>query len=261
MIKIVSGWSDKGGSTNVFIELTNELNKRGIDTTFYGPHPWHLTKCKAALLDSNLKINQDDILICHFLQLPNRPNAKKVILSCHEKNLFEVGKIKQYWDKVVFLNDKHQEYHGEYTGDFSIIPNLKPNLVKKEKEELKKIAGIIGSFDENKQTHVSIKRALADNCEKVYLFGQPQGEYFERYVKPLCDNETVIIKGFLENKQEMYDMIGCVYHSSKSEVACLVKDECYLTNTEFYGNENTNHEVSTLTNGEIINKWIDLFNK
>lgn len=163
MIKIVSGWSDKGGSTHAFIELTNELNKRGIETTFYGPHPWHLTKCRAALLDSNLKINQDDILICHFLQLPNRPNAKKVILSCHEKNLFEVGKIKQYWDKVVFLHDKHKEYHGEYTGDFSIIPNLKPNLVKKEKEELKKIAGVIGSFDENKQTHVSIKRALADN--------------------------------------------------------------------------------------------------
>jgi hypothetical protein len=162
---------------------------------------------------------------------------------------------------VVFLHDKHKEYHGEYTGDFSIIPNLKPNLVKKEKDGLKKIAGVIGSFDENKQTHVSIKRALSDNCEKVYLFGQPQGEYFERYVKPLCDDETVIIKGFLENKQEMYDMIGCVYHSSKSEVACLVKDECYLTNTEFYGNENTNHEVSTLTNGEIINKWIDLFSK
>ena len=38
---------------------------------------------------------------------------------------------------------------------------------------------------------------------------------------------------------KMYDMVGCVYHSSKSEVACLVKDECYLTNTIFNGNENT----------------------
>ena len=60
-------------------------------------------------------------------------------------------------------------------------------------------------------------------------------------------------------RQEMYDMVGCVYHSSKSEVACLVKDECYLTNTIFNGNENTNHEVTKLTNDQIINEWLKLF--
>jgi hypothetical protein len=59
----------------------------------------------------------------------------------------------------------------------------------------------------------------------------------------------------------MYDMIGKVYHSSKGEVACLVKDECYLTNTEFYGNQETNHEVSLLTNQEILNLWKTLFEK
>jgi hypothetical protein len=61
--------------------------------------------------------------------------------------------------------------------------------------------------------------------------------------------------GHTTNKQEMYDMIGRVYHSSKGEVACLVKDECYLTNTKFFGNEETDNEVSTLTNEEIIMSW------
>jgi hypothetical protein len=258
MIKIASGWSEKGGSTFAFISLTNELNKCGHDTTFYGPHGWHLDKCKADMI-GNIIINDDDILICHFLHLPSRPNAKKVILACHEKDLFEVGKIKKYWDEVIFLNNKHRDYHSLYNDAFSIIPNLKPKLIKREKAELLKIAGIIGSFDFNKQTHVSIKRALADGCEKVYLFGEPKGDYYEKYVKPLCNDDTVIIKGFVNDKQEMYDMIGCVYHSSLSEVACLVKDECELTGTLFYGNESTDYVIEDLTNEQIINKWIEKF--
>jgi hypothetical protein len=39
-----------------------------------------------------------------------------------------------------------------------------------------------------------------------------------------------------------------------------VKDECELTNTKFFGNEETQNEVSKLTNDEIIKKWKTLFN-
>jgi hypothetical protein len=78
-------------------------------------------------------------------------------------------------------------------------------------------------------------------------------------VKPLLIPNRVIEYGHTTNKQEMYDMVGRVYHSSKGEVACLVKDECYLTNTEFYGNEETENEVSKLTNQEILNLWKNLF--
>jgi hypothetical protein len=53
----------------------------------------------------------------------------------------------------------------------------------------------------------------------------------------------------------MYNSIGRVYHSSKGEVACLVKDECYLTNTKFYGNKETENEVSKLNNNEILTLW------
>jgi hypothetical protein len=257
-IKIMTGWSDRGGSTNAFISLTNALNKLGYDATLYGPHTWHLDKCKSALLDNNnLNVGPNDRLIVHFLQLPNRPNAGKVILSCHEKNLYEVGKIKQFWDEAVFLNQRHKDYHSEYNGEFKIIPNLKTPFILRDKTGLEKIAGVIGSFDENKQTHISIQRALADGCEKVYLFSEPYGPYYENYIKPLI-NDNVILKGFVEDKQAMYDMLGCVYHSSKSEVACLVKDECESTGVVFHGNEATDNPPVLLTNDEIINKWLKI---
>jgi hypothetical protein len=57
----------------------------------------------------------------------------------------------------------------------------------------------------------------------------------------------------------MYDMIGRVYQSSLSECASLVKDECFITQTEFYGNQNINHDTTNLNNNEILNKWIKLF--
>lgn len=258
IIKIASGWSEKGGSTSALIDLTNELNKRGYDTTFYGPHDFHLDKCKSGKIE-NIIVNSDDILLCHFLQLPSRPNAKKVFLHCHEKWWFKVGEIKQYWDSVIFLHNKHREYHNDYVGESTIIPNLKPNLIYKEKPELDLVAGIIGSIEDRKQTHISIQRALSDGCTKIKIFGHISDQgYYEKYVKPLLTPDIEII-GFSTDKQSIYDSIGRVYHSSKGEVACLVKDECFLTNTKFFGNEETENEVSELTNDEIITLWLNLF--
>jgi len=257
MIKILTGWSNKGGSTMAFIALTNALNNAGHKTVLYGPHTWHLDKCESAILDNTLTIDRNDKVIVHFLQLPTKPLARKVLLACHEKNLYSVGKINPFWDEVIFLNQRHKDYHADYTGKSRIIPNLKEPLLKSDKIGLEKIAGIIGSIDENKQTHISIERALNDGCEKIYLFGDPNTEFYNKQVRQLCENnDKIIVKGFLENKQEMYDMIGCVYHSSKSEVACLVKDECETTGTIFHGNEATDNPPNLLTNDMIIEKWI-----
>ena len=259
MVKIVSGYTDKGGSTTAFINLTNFLNDNGIDCTFYGNQPWHLDKCKSGTFN-DLNYYEEDIVIFHFLDLKERPNVKKAILSCHEKWWFPVGKVKQYWDTVVFLHNQHRDYHSDYKNDYVIIPNIKESLVLSDKSNVKNIAGIVGTIEERKQTHVSIQRALKNKCEKIYLFGHigDQG-YFENYVKPLLIPNKVIHFGHTTNKQEMYDMVGKIYHSSKGEVACLVKDECYLTNTEFYGNEETENEVSKLTNDEVLNLWKNLF--
>jgi hypothetical protein len=253
-IKIVTGWSNPGGSTTAFIALTNALNAAGYDTTLYGPHTWHLDKCKSGL-DRDLNVTSNDRLVVHFTQIPVRPPAGKVILACHEKNLYEVGKVKQFWDEVVFLNKRHREYHNEYKGKYTITPNLRARFIHRDKTGIEKIAGVIGSFDENKQTHISIQRALDAGCDKVYLFGDPYGPYFEKFVKPML-SDKVIAKGFATDKQAMYDMLGCVYHSSKSEVACLVKDECESTGVIFNGNEATDNPPVILTNDEILAEWI-----
>lgn len=253
-VKIVSGFSEKGGSTVALIELTNNLNKNGFDATFYGPHEWHLDKCKSGRI-KDLQLSPSDILITHFIELEQRPQVLKVILACHEKWWFKVGEKKQYWDTVVFLHDEHRKYHESYKGDYVIIPNFKPDLKPIQKDHLKHVAGVIGTIEDRKQTHVSIERALNDGCEEVKIFGHiSEPQYYETYVKPLL-SEKVVHMGYSTSPQELYNSIGKVYHSSKGEVACLVKDECWLTNTEFFGNEETNNEVSTLTNQEIINIW------
>ena len=259
-VKIISGYSEKGGSTTAFINLTNFFNENGINCTFYGPHEWHLDKCKSDLI-SNLKFEKNDVVISHFLNLQSRPDVKKIVLSCHENWWYEVADVKQYWDEIIFLHDKHREYHKRYLGKFSIIPNLKENLISIEKPELDKVAGIIGTIEDRKQTHVSIQRALNDGCEKILLYGHIGDEnYYKTYVTPLMSNSNIILMGHSTNKQNMYNSIGRVYHSSKGEVACLVKDECYLTNTKFYGNEETENEVSKLTNPEILTLWKNILN-
>jgi hypothetical protein len=258
-VKVVSGFSDKGGSTTAFINLTNKFNEHGIECVFYGPHTYHLDKCNSDILQ-NLRFEKDDIIISHFLNLPSRPDVKKIVLACHEKWWYQVGKVKQFWDEVIFLHEQHKNYHSDYKGKYSIVPNFKENLLISDKTGKEKIAGVIGTIEDRKQTHVSITRALNDGCEKVYLFGHiGDNNYYEIYVKPLI-SDKVILFGHTTKKQEMYDMIGKAYHSSKGEVACLIKDECYLTNTEFFGNEETNNEVSTLKNEEIFDLWKNILN-
>ena len=89
---------------------------------------------------------------------------KKSILSCHEKWWFPVGKIKQYWDEVVFLHDQHRDYHKEYTGDFVIIPNLKENLNVSDKTNVKKNEPI-----RKNQTQVEITKHKISE----FIYGRP----------------------------------------------------------------------------------------
>ena len=258
MIKILTGYSEKGGSTVALSNLTNSLNEAGYEAIMYGPHDYHLDKCKSGKLTQDVlnEITQEDSVITHFLKLLGRPNAKKVVLACHEKWWFDVGGIEQHWDEVIFLHDAHQKYHHKYKGEFSIIPNIKEPLTKNDKSDIDLVAGIIGSIEDRKQTHISIQRALKDKCEKIYLFGNVgDPAYYNSHVKPMLGLPKIIEYGHTESKQEMYDMIGRVYHSSKGEVACLVKDECWSTGTKFFGGEETENIVSDLTNEEIIEKW------
>ena len=90
------------------------------------------------------------------------------------------------------------------------------------------------------------------------LFGNvTDPNYYNNFVKPLID-ENVVEKGFISNKQKIYDEVEAVYLSSHSEVASLVKDECETTGTKFYGSKATEHDVINLTNDEIIKEWVKI---
>ena len=109
MIKILTGWSNKGGSTFAFINLMKELEKAGHESILYGPHEWHLDKCNGAML-KDLIISPEDTIIAHFIQLPaSGTKPKMVVLCCHEKDMFKVSNIPPFWDTVVFLNEKQRK--------------------------------------------------------------------------------------------------------------------------------------------------------
>ena len=257
-VKILTGFSDRGGSTYALSRLCNYFNKNDIETVMYGPHDYHLNLCKSDI-HSNFKFEPEDILITHFVDLKQRPNVKKVVLSCHEKNIFEVSKLQPHWDEVVFLNKKQRNYHSGYDGDFSIIPNFSDVFESTKSDDSIGVAGIIGSIDYNKQTHVSIERALNDGYKKVILFGTVTDKnYYENYVKSLVDGESVVEYGFIDDKPKMYSMIECVYQSSLSEVASLVKEECEMTGTKFNGNSYIDNDTESLTDEEIFRNWKNL---
>lgn len=260
-VKIISGYSGPGGSTEALIQLTNALNNRNINTTFYGPNEYHLDKCNSG---NQATINPEDIVLLHYYNNPIKIIASKIIYISHELDWHPITAKHEIYDSVVFLHEKHRAYHSEYNGKYHLIPNLKTPLIPKNPLAYmsKNIAGVIGSIEPRKQTHISIQRALDAGCSIVRVFGKiADTEYFNKFVLPMVyeTNKVVKIYGQIEDKQKMYDSIDLVFHSSLKEVACLVKDECETANVLFFGNENTDHEVSKLTNDEIINEWIKLF--
>ena len=218
-IKILSGWSNVGGSTTAFINLCNLLNSEGYDCTFYGPHDWHIDKCKSGKLEQCAVNEEGERLIVHFLKLPSRPEeSTKVILSCHEKEMYSVKHTKNFWDDIVFVSETQKDWH-ETSG--IVIPNIMPIIMRSVRgKEGPKVAGIIGSIDKNKRTHVSIKRA--------------------------------------SDKSNMYSQVDEVYLSSASECASLVATECFSLGIPFHGNENIDPVTEILSNQEILSKWVDV---
>lgn len=254
-IKIMSGWSDPGGSTVAFINLCNLFNERGYDCTFYGPHEWHLDKCKAGHL-AEVPINEPgENLIVHYLKFPHRPEkSRKVILACHEKNIYPVKDVTAFWDEVVYVSNAQMFWHGV---PGKVIPNVIANL-HTTKDPVLGVAGIIGSIDENKQTHTSIERALQDGYTQVKIFGKiTDPGYYDKHVKSYTESKDgkVSVVGHVDNKQQMYDSISKVYHSSKSETFNYIKAECQKTGTMYDGLDSAESGAEYWTNTEILKAW------
>ena len=258
MIKILTGWSDPGGSTESFIRLTNMLNSKGHETALYGPHRWHLDKCQSDMLKSEMRIDADDVVLVHFLPIKKRLPCKKMIYVSHEKQLSPVTKQHYNYDVCVFLHDKHRAFHGEYKGPAVIIPNLYDEISVDKRDGHEHVAGVIGTVDTNKRTHVAIQRAIEQKYKQVNIYGTINDPaYYEQHVKPLVDDKHVVYKGFC-TKQEIYSSIHAAFLASVSECASLVQQECHQTNTLFYGDDEIMYDIDNVTNVDITNMWIDL---
>ena len=262
MIKIISGWGNCGGSTVAFINLTNALNKRGIETVFYTPHQWPLDKCKADTM-ANVTLREDDSLIIHFFKTnwAYRPPTKgKVIYSCHEKDICPMSNLNyKIFDKIHFVSRPQKEWHNIDHPSF-ILPNI-VNELKPSKAVINgfdRVGGIIGSIDRNKQTNLSIERAIEDGMKKILLFGNISDltYYNEILAEEKFKDKRIIHMGHEDDKQKMYDSITDVYLSSKSETWSFIPKECDLTGVCFHGTDaiKDNFEQN-MTNDEIVKHW------
>ena len=254
-VKIISGWSNHGGSTVHHVNLTNLLNESGIECTFYGPQGWHLDKCNGSS-QSNFSLEEEDILISHFLRITEKPKCKKHILSCHETSIFSLKDTSlEVYDVVHFVSDFQRDWHGVEVSSVVIPPIVtKVNWVNPNNN----IAGVIGSIDENKQVHKSIQRALEDGYKKVLLFGDITSmTYFNDSVLEYCNQGKAVLAGHEDDREAMYGKISEVYHSSIRETYGLVEAECKLSGIPFNGPSN-NQDI--LEKEEILERWKKIIN-
>jgi hypothetical protein len=250
-IKILSAWSLPGGSTIANINLCNLFNASGYDCTFYGPHEWQEHHCKGASLE-DVKIESGDVIISHFLEMGERPKtAHKVVLSCHETNVFPIKGKKKFWDNIHFVSESQKEWQGV---DGVVIPNVISPL--ENNGGRKGYAGVIGSIDPHKQTHLSIKRALLAGYKKVLVYGLITDQrYYIKHIKPLEKNKKVVLAGHFDDKQKMYDSVEEVFHSSKRETYNLVQFECERAGVKYNGLESTLTSAEVKPDEEILNLW------
>jgi hypothetical protein len=257
-VRILSGWSNPGGSTTAFINLTNLLNDNDIDAVFYGPHPWHLDKCRSGhtqQLDIN---NPEDVLIAHFVPLKEaRPDLKKVIFSSHETKLFPINDYPMDGvDTVHFVSEEQRDWHK--TDKSSVVI---PNVVKvgeRRGNHKRGAVGVIGSIDSHKQTKLAIESALISEPKgtKVLLFGNAtEKDYFAKYIKPLIKNKRVKMMRAYQDTTLMYNMIDAVYHASQQETYGLIRHECKLHGIPFNDLFNSSAHSEYWEDEKILEAW------
>lgn len=262
MIKILTGWGNIGGSTIAHINLVNAFNEYGLEAKLYSPHTYHHDKCSSGSLNE-LVINEDDILIFHFLQIPPNIKAKKIILSVHEQNVFDVSRVDlSNVDCVHFVAEHQKDYHkfDSYNKPYFILSNILDPLVPNPKTR-KKAVGIIGTVDENKQVHASILRAIGKGFKDITIYGKVTDQhYYETKVLPLIKRYNVKGPKFAENKQEMYDSITDVFFSSVLECKPNIIGECKLTGTNIHliSNKNYANGYYETDKEKIVNKWKEI---
>lgn len=288
MIKIVSGLSIPVGSTVALVNLCNQFNDRGHNCIFYGPDNWHLDKCKAANI-ADFHPEDGDIIIVHHIRLFSVPElyklqdkiehqkkgglislkdvilriiprsrkhaGLKLILSCQENEPFPLRQVNHaLFDKIHYVHDEQVRHHRINHPHF-VCPNFCSNLIASARKP-RKVAGVIGSIQEENKIDLSIVKAIEDGMDTVIVYGYLLDPvYYYRKIEPLTKTYPGKIKfaGFVDNKQKVYDSISDVY-CAVSKPWSLVKKECLLTNTRFHGPDSSREEES-MTNDMIFDIW------
>jgi len=255
MIKIISGFTGPGGSTVSFSNLTNLFNQNGLETCFYGPHIWDGINCNFETINK-FQPTKDDIVIYHYLNINNRFPCKKLILSCHETNLFKIKEYKDLvYDDIHFVSNFQKDWHGL---NGVVIPNVITKYHKSAIKKWDKVAGILGSIDSHKCVHESINRALHDpDVAKIILCGPiTDPAYFTQHVIPLISFKVVYC-GVSKDMQEVYDQIDVVYSSSKRECLPMIQGECLKMGLEYRGLESNTRSLEDFEfdNEIILEKW------
>ena len=262
-VNIISGWSNPGGSTIHHINLTNMLNEGKYDCTFYGPHEWHLSQCKSNNI--NELLGQDpalaaDVTISHFCQLREKPKGKH-ILSLHETNLFPLKQLDlSQWDLIHYVSNKQRAWHN-VNHPYVVIPG-RTNKFKWEDPQ-NKVAGVVGSIDSHKQTHISIKRAFDAGYKKVKLFGEiTELEYFNREIQGQLHTGKVEVMNHVDDREVMYGQVSAVFSSSKRECLPTIQGECLYAGIPFFGLESNLAKESDyeFDDSVIFKKWESCFN-
>ena len=258
-VKIVSGWSNPGGSTSAHISLTNLLNESGYDCTFYGPHDWHLDKCQSSKIsDFTYKMNED-IVISHVVSYNSPVLARTHIFSSHEKEVWPINSKQtegkqnlENYDILHFVSDSQKEWQNVDYPNQIVIPPIVEKINWTPPKE--RVAGVIASVDWNKQVHISVSRAINEfGYKKVLIFGLVTDlNYFNKFITPYVNNGQVVMMGHESNKETMYGQISEIFHSSLSETYGLVEAECRLAGIPFNGESNGQQ---VLEKQEILDKW------
>jgi hypothetical protein len=261
MIKIFSNHGLEGGSTESFINLTNELNNLGYNTLFITPHEYPLDKCNSlqATYDERL-IDKDDSVIVHYIDLKYKPKCKRLILSCHEQQTFPLNNINYYlYDNIHFVSE-HQAKWQNINRNYFINGNIYDNLIVSPPLN-SKIGGVVGQIYPQKNTLESIIWALKDECEEVFVYGKTEDEHYEHNINTslfLLSLGKVKFCGFKTNKQAMYDSFTDLYFCSENECLPTVVAEATLTGKNIHIPDDRNYKNCKyeFNKNKVIETWL-----
>jgi len=252
MIKIITTWGGPGGSTVALNNLVNLFNERGDEACLYAPNKWEGVTCNWDDIN-NVSFKEDDIVIYHYMKFEKRPNVAKLILSCHETRVFPIkNQDGMIYDDVHFVSEFQKKWQAI---DGRVIPNVVQKYEPKDNKFKVTTAGVLGSIDSNKRTHLSIQRALEEGHTDIRLYGAVTDPgYFVNKVVPLL-GDKVSYRGVASDMQTVYDNVTDVYHSPELETFNLIKPECKYAKVNYHGHEGNDTQAEYWDDDKVYDAW------